>query len=225
MAQGFFLTLEGTEGTGKSTQARRLGEELVRRGWSVVLTREPGGTRLGERLRSILLDADYGEISSSSELFLYMADRAQHVAELIAPALEGGRIVICDRYADATMAYQGSGRGIPRPVIAELNERATRGCRPDLTILLDMEDVAAGLRRAVRRNEEEGLSGVEDRFEGEEMDFHRRVRDGYRALAAEEPDRIRTVPASLSVEETGDSILREVLEALERRGLAPERRD
>jgi dTMP kinase len=225
MAKGFFLTLEGTEGTGKSTQARLLGEELVRRGWPVVLTREPGGTRLGERLRSILLDADYGEISSSSELFLYMADRAQHVAELIAPALEGGSIVICDRYADATMAYQGSGRGIPRPVIAELNERATLGCRPDLTILLDMDDVAAGLRRAVRRNEEEGLSGVEDRFEGEEMEFHQRVRDGYRGLAAEEPDRIRTVPASLSVEETGDSILREVLEALERRGLAPERRD
>lgn len=223
MAKGFFLTLEGTEGTGKSTQARLLGDELAGRGWSVVLTREPGGTRLGKRLRSVLLDADYGEISPSSELFLYMADRAQHVAELINPALEEGKIVICDRYADATMAYQGSGRGIPRPVIADLNERATLGRRPDLTILLDMEDVAAGLRRAVRRNEEEGLSGVEDRFEGEEMAFHQRVRDGYRALADEEPHRIRTVPASLTVGETAERIRQEALTALEVRGLAPER--
>jgi dTMP kinase len=147
-----------------------------------------------------------------------MADRAQHVAEVILPALDAGKVVICDRHADATMAYQGFGRGIARSVIRTLNDRATGGLGPDLTILLDMEDVAAGLRRAVERNEQEGLSGLEDRFEGEAVEFHRRVREGYRILAGEEPGRIKVVPASLPVEETHRMLLDETLKGLAGRG-------
>lgn len=193
--RGFFITFEGTEGTGKSTQVDMLSRELCRRGRRVVTTREPGGTRLGRELRSLLLGLDFAGLSPGAELFLYMADRAQHMAETVKPALDEDQIVVCDRFADATVAYQGFGRGISRDFIVELNREATFGRSPDLTILLDLEDVAAGLQRAVRRNRKKGTDELEDRIEAEEIDFHMRVREGYMALAAAEPERFRVFPA------------------------------
>ena len=214
MGSGFFITFEGTEGTGKSTQASLLGGELRRRGRGVVLTREPGGTRLGDELRKILLGPAHGNLSVMTELFLYMADRAQHMTEVIAPSLREGKIVICDRFADATVAYQGYARGIPREQIEALNSAATSGRYTDLTLLLDLQDVAAGLCQALRRNREEGLEGTEDRFEREERAFHCRVRDGYRAVAEAEPDRFTVLSAALPVDELHRRILGRVLEVL-----------
>jgi dTMP kinase len=214
MEEGFFITFEGTEGTGKSTQAALLGKELRRRGRGVVLTREPGGTRLGEELRKILLGLTYEGLSAMSELFLYMADRAQHMAEVIIPSLQEGKIVICDRFTDATVAYQGFGRGISRERIGALNREATSGKFPDLTLLLDLQDVTAGLRRAMKRNAEEGLEGSEDRFEREETAFHCRVRDGYRSVAEGEPGRFAVFSAALPVDELHQRILGRVLQVL-----------
>ena len=214
MRQGFLITFEGTEGTGKSTQAALLEEELLRRGKNVVLTREPGGTKLGEDLRAILLGHSHAGLSAGAELFLYMADRAQHVDEIVAPALADGKIVICDRFVDATVAYQGFGRGLARKTIDLLNREATSGRMPDLTLLLDMQKVEGALARALKRNSEEGTSGREDRFEKEEMDFHRRVQDGYRKVAEEEPRRFTLFSAGLSIEELRNRILARVLEAL-----------
>jgi dTMP kinase len=217
--KGFFLTFEGTEGTGKSTQVALLSAALREEGRDVVVTREPGGTALGRELRRILLGTALGPISSEAELFLYLADRAQHVAEVIAPALAGGKVVICDRFSDATIAYQGFGRGLDRRMIERLNAGATSGTLPELTLLLDMSDVEEGLRRAVGRNRREGVDGVEDRFEQEKIAFHRRVQEGYRSLAAEEPGRFRLFPATLPIEDLHAMILPAVRSCLpSRRG-------
>ena len=216
-AEGFFLTFEGTEGTGKSTQVALLSAALRQEGREVVVTREPGGTALGKELRRILLGTALGPISSEAELFLYLSDRAQHVTEVIAPALAGGKVVICDRFSDATMAYQGFGRGLDRQMIDRLNAGATSGTLPELTLLLDMPDVEEGLRRAVGRNRREGVAGVEDRFEQEEVAFHRRVQEGYRRLAAEEPGRFRLFPATLPVEDLHGMILSSVRDCLRAR--------
>jgi dTMP kinase len=213
--RGLFITFEGTEGTGKSTQAALLEEELRSRGETVVLTREPGGTPLGRELRAILLGLSHADLSAKAELFLYMADRAQHMEKVIAPSLSGGAIVICDRFTDATAAYQGFGRGLEPSTIETLNHAATSGRLPDLTFLLDLQDVSAGLERAMERNADEGTSGVEDRFEREALDFHRRVRDGYRAIAEANPERFTVLSAALSVEELRRRILGRVLEILQ----------
>lgn len=212
--RGVFITLEGTEGTGKSTQAALLGEELSRLGKNVVLTREPGGTKLGEDLRAILLGHSHAGLSARAELFLYMADRAQHVDEVIAPALAEGKIVICDRFIDATVAYQGFGRGLARETIEFLNREATSGRMPDLTLLLEMPDVEGGLARALKRNSEDGTGGREDRFEREEMAFHRRVQEGYRKVAGDDPRRFAIFSAALSIKELRGRILERVLAAL-----------
>lgn len=207
MGKGFFITFEGTEGTGKSTQAALLGEALRRDGRRVVVTREPGGTELGEELRRILLGVRYGNLAPVAELFLYMADRVQHMAQTVLPALDADGVVICDRFADATVAYQGYGRGIDRDLILSLNAEATLGRAPDLTILLDFGDVGEGLRRAEDRNRRRGAAGKEDRFEREEAAFHQRVQKGYRAIAGENPDRFRILPADTPVEDLHGRIL------------------
>lgn len=214
MKKGFFITFEGVEGTGKSTQAALLGKALHQAGHRVVQTREPGGTRLGVELRKILLGVGYSEISPSAELFLYMADRAQHMAEVVSPALEERMIVVCDRFTDATVAYQGFGRGISRERIHLLNDEATSHRRPDLTVLLEVKDVAEGLRRAVERNLREGLEGREDRFEKEQLEFHLRVQTGYRFLAASDPSRFRVISSEGPVEEVHRKIRAAVEEAL-----------
>lgn len=188
---GYFITFEGVEGCGKSTQIRLLGEILESSGYHVVVTREPGGCRISDKIRSILLDADNRGMHPLTELMLYAAARAQHVAEVIRPALEAGHLVLCDRFTDATIAYQSCGRGIERSTIDTLNTLACQSLSPDLTILIDC-DAEVGLTRARQRIE--ATSGPrEERFELESLEFHRRVRDGYLSLAREEPHRFMKV--------------------------------
>jgi dTMP kinase len=190
--RGLFITLEGPEGSGKTTQGRWLERELRRRGWAVVRTREPGGTAVAEGVRRILLTPE-GRVSSLTELFLYEAARAQHVADVVRPALAKGAAVVCDRYTDATEAYQGWGRGLDRAVIRRLNDLATGGLCPDLTLLLDVP-TSRGLRTARSR-----AAGA-DRIEREPDVFHQRVRRGYLAIARREPRRVRRIPWKEGVE-------------------------
>lgn len=199
MHVGYFITFEGVEGCGKTTQIRLLSELLAARGMRTLLTREPGGCPIADKIRAILLDAENRELSPLAELMLYAAARAQHVTEVIAPALEADKIVLCDRFCDATVAYQSFGRGIDRGVIDSLNLHACQGVTPDLTVLVDC-DPTVGLERARRRIE--ATSGPrEERFELEALPFHNRVRAGYRQLALEEEDRFLIIDGSGSIEE------------------------
>ncbi len=184
-----FITLEGPEGAGKTTQLRPLADFLRGCGYVVVTTREPGGTAIGDQIRHVLHDTTNVAMSPTAEVLLYAASRAQLVAEVIQPALAAGRVVLCDRYADSTMAYQGYGRGLDRDALATLTAIATGGLRPDLTLLLDL-DVERGLAR--RRDEGEEMN----RLDLEAIEFHRRVRAGYLALAAAEPARWQIIDAS-----------------------------
>lgn len=179
------MTLEGGEGAGKTTQARALYEELRAEGRDVVSTREPGGVPLAEAVRAVILDATLGPTDPMTELFLYAACRAEHRSAVIVPALERGAIVICDRYSDATVAYQGFGRGLPIPVVREVCRFSEQGVRPDLTLLVDVPP-AVGIARARRR-------GETTRFEDEAMAFHERVREGYLAQSREEPWRFAVI--------------------------------
>lgn len=209
---GYFITFEGVEGCGKTTQIRRLHERLSAAGYRVILTREPGGCPIADKIRAILLDAENRGMQSLTELLLYAAARAQHVAEVIVPALESGAVVLCDRFTDATVAYQHNGRGIERETIDALNTLACQSIRPDLTVLLDC-DAASGLARAKSRIE--ATSGPrEERFELEKLSFHQRVRDGYLHLAASEPDRFLTVSATGTIAEISDAITGKVLKCL-----------
>jgi dTMP kinase len=209
---GFFITFEGIEGCGKTTQIRNLSERLTSSGFRTVLTREPGGCPIADKVRAILLDAGNQGMVPLSELLLYAAARAQHVAEVILPALTSDAIVLCDRFTDATIAYQHCGRGIDRTTIDALNTLACQSVRPDLTVLMDC-DVAIGLARA--KNRIELSSGPrEERFELETLAFHQRVRDGYLQLAANEAERFLTVPASGSIDEISDRIAAQVRERL-----------
>ncbi|MEZ0575274.1 dTMP kinase [Halodesulfovibrio aestuarii] len=195
-----FISLEGMEGSGKSTVLKKLHKWLESEGYDVVLTREPGGSELGKTLRALLLDAENTDITSEAELFLYLADRAQHVSQVIKPALESGKVVLCDRYADSTVVYQGYGRGLDPNLLHSFNEVATTGLWPDLTLLFDVEP-EIGLRRALSRNIEKGLSRAEGRFEAEAMEFHTRVREGYLTWAALNNKRFAVVDASVTPEE------------------------
>lgn len=191
---GAFITFEGIEGSGKSTQIALLRDHLVRAGRKVVLTREPGGTPIGDQVRKVLLDPANKAMDSTAELLLYAASRAQHLYEVILPALAGGAVVLCDRFSDATLAYQGYGRGLSIDTIRELDRIVTAGLRPLLTLLLDI-DARTGVARARGRNAAQNLH-AEARFENEAIEFHGRVRDGYLALARQEPGRFRLVQAA-----------------------------
>jgi len=184
--KGTFVTLEGPEGAGKTTQVKLLSKELKALGVDHEVTRDPGGTALGKQIRRILLSNDY-VVAPLAELLLYQADRAQHVAEKILPALERGALVICDRYIDSTVAYQGYGRELDFELINTLNRMSTQGLTPDLTILFDIES-ADGLSRL--------HPGGHDRMEREDIEFHRRVREGYRKIAEANPDRFEILDAS-----------------------------
>lgn len=177
-----FITLEGGEGVGKTTQQALLAERLQREGYACVSTREPGGTALGEALRELLLHGD--PLTPLAELFLYAADRAEHVQKCILPALAAGQVVVCDRFTDSTLAYQGYGRGLDLEKIRQLNHLATGGLQPHLTLWLDLPP-EVGLAR----------SGLADRLEQERLEFHRRVHQGFQALAAAEPQRIVRIDA------------------------------
>ncbi len=208
-AAGRFITFEGIEGTGKSTQILRLKERLARSAVPVVLTREPGGTELGAELRSLLLRPSSRALTPTAELLLYVTDRAQHLEELVGPALDRGDLVLCDRYLDATLAYQGYGRGLNVEKILDLHRRPPLDVRPDRTVLIDLEPAVA-LGRARARNRVDGSEGKEDRFERELLEFHERVRAGYLALAAESPERFRIVDGAGSP----DAVERQIVDAL-----------
>jgi dTMP kinase len=196
---GVFITFEGVEGCGKSTQARLFAQRLSGIGAPVRALREPGGTQVGEAIRSILLDPANAGLDARAELLLYEASRAQLVAEVIEPALAAGEVVICDRFYDSTTAYQGYARGIPLGEIEQLNGAATGGLAPDLTIVVDV-DPALGLERACR-----GRDGA-DRLEAEELAFHERVRDGFLAVARVEPERVVVVSGDGTLEEVAERI-------------------
>lgn len=186
--QGKFITVEGGEGAGKSTNLALVRELLGAANKDVVMTREPGGTPLGEQIRSLLLDARQTAMAVDTELLLMFAARAQHLAEVIQPALAQGKYVVCDRFTDATYAYQGGGRGVPQARIAQLETWVQGELRPDLTILLDLP-VAQGLERAGNRS-------TPDRFEREQAEFFEKVRAAYLALARQHPQRYRIIDAS-----------------------------
>lgn len=205
-ARGVFITVEGIEGSGKSTQLKRLAAALKEAGHNCVLTREPGGTPLAERVRAILLDPQEEGVDPLTELFLYAAARRQHVSELIGPALETGAVVLSDRFTDATLAYQGFGRLLDLDQLRHLNDLATGGIYPDLTLVFDLPE-AAGLRRARSRNEASSALMKESRFEAEDLKFHRRVREGYLALAQEDPRRYAVVDAEGSIDEVAKRML------------------
>jgi dTMP kinase len=209
---GFFITLEGIDGCGKTTQARLLVEHLRGKGLDVLHTREPGGTDIGARIRAILLDPESRGMDPMCELLLYSADRAQHVATVIKPALAEGKIVVCDRYTDATAAYQAYARGLGQEVVEILSRIATSGCTPDLTILMDLP-AGYALSRAIDRNND--TASTESRFEEESVKFHERVREGYLHIAQIEPGRVKVVNAAGTVGDISVRITSEVEMALE----------
>jgi len=210
MTRGSFITLEGIEGSGKTTQAAILAQALRSRGRKVMVTREPGGTRAGELVRAIFLDRSIS-LEGTAELLLVLADRAQHVREKLRPALEGGQIVISDRYSDSTIAYQGYGRGLDLKLVRELNRVASGDVIPDLTILLDC-DAETGLLRTKTRAE--NAVRVADRFEGELIEFHQRVREGFRMIARDEPLRIVLLDSARETNQVSADVLRLVLQRL-----------
>ena len=203
MSAGRFITFEGIDGCGKTTQLRMLAQRLRDRGLDVVETVEPGGTSIGRQIRKILLDPANAGLQPRAELLLYFASRAQNVDEVIRPALEAGRTVLCDRFTDSTLVYQGCGRGLDTEVVRELDRIACRGLRPDVTILIDI-DPETSLARARRRNERAGSD--ESRIDDEDAAFHERVRRGYLALAKSEPDRIIAIDGAAGVDEVARSI-------------------
>lgn len=209
-----FITFEGIEGCGKTTQVRRFVKRLKRLGIPLITTLEPGGTRIGRDIRKILLDPRNKNLSPFAELILYAADRAQHVEEVIKPALDEGKWVVCDRFLDATVVYQGIARGQDMELIRILNEKATRGIRPHITYLLDCP-VDMGLDRALKRNEAESQKG-QDRFEREALDFHKAVREGYLALARENQNRFVVIDATLPEDEVEVEIFQHMNPFLDR---------
>ena len=200
LKRGAFITFEGVEGCGKSTQSGLLHEALKKRKAGCVYTREPGGTKLGEKIREIILHSKGVEISDQSELFLFEAARSQIVKEVISPALKAGKTVICDRFSDATFSYQGYGGKIPLDSIKILDRIATGGLKPDLTVLLDV-DTVTGLKRAKSK-------GV-DRMELKDIAYHKRVRAGYLALARRDRSRIKVIKVTGSIEDTFGAVMRE----------------
>lgn len=202
--RGFFLSFEGGEGAGKTTQIARLAHALEHEGHAVVVTREPGGSAIANRVRSLLLDPKMKGLVPMAELFLYEASRAQHVSDTIRPALAAGNIVICDRFADSSVVYQGVARGLKAPLVKALNEMATGGLKPHRTLVLDL-DPRIGLARV-------GSRGVLDRMEQEALSFHKAVRAGFRKLAREEPKRVRLIDASRSRDDIHASICAQLRE-------------
>jgi dTMP kinase len=204
LSQGLFVTFEGVEGCGKTTQVKRLARRLRGLGVAVIVTLEPGGTSIGKNIRRVLLDSKNKALTPLAELMLYAADRAQHVEEIIQPALKSGKWVICDRFSDATVVYQGMARGQDMKLIRLLNNVVTEGIRPHLTFLLDCP-VEVGLRRALGRN----MKG-QDRFEKEAVSFHLKVRKGYLDLARKNKKRFVILDAAASRKEIEAEIIRHV---------------
>ncbi len=199
---GLFITMEGPDGSGKSTQIALLKQYLEKKGYETVLSREPGGTAISEKIRDVILDRENAEMGYRTEALLYAAARAQLVEEVILPALDAGKAVICDRFVDSSAVYQGIGRSLGIEEVYRINEYAIRGIMPDVTFLLDL-DAAEGLRR--KRNQAEL-----DRMESESQAFHEAVAEGYRMLARKYPDRIKRIDGSASIAEIHEQIIREL---------------
>ena len=208
--RGLFITLEGGDGAGKSTQIRNIKSFYEMKGLVVVHTREPGGTQISEKLRDILLDSHNTEMDAVTEMLIYAASRAQHVRELVKPALDEGSVVICDRFLDSSIAYQAYGRGLG-DMVKIVNSYATDGLTPDITFWMDI-DPDAGKERVSKM-------GDFDRLEMEASDFHYRVYEGYKAIAQSEPDRIKRIDASRSVEEISAEIIKYLEEICKKRGI------
>ncbi|UCH20232.1 MAG: dTMP kinase [Deltaproteobacteria bacterium] len=204
-----FITFEGIEGSGKTTQIKHIHRYYQRQGQSCVVTREPGGTEIGEKIRSILLDPQSNTLCPMSELLLYLADRAQHIKELVMPALAAGKTVLCDRFFDATVVYQGYARGVDTRLIHRLHELILEGFKPDATILLDLPP-AIGLSRAWEQIDNGNRKSAESRFETEKLSFHEKVRAGYLELARREPERFHVIDAN----QEEDKVRRDIINAL-----------
>ncbi len=211
---GAFITFEGIDGSGKSTQLRLIASVLRLQGLEIVTTREPGGTTLGQRLRAALLDAQE-QVDPLAELLVFAADRAQHVRRQLRPAIELNHVVLSDRYADSTVAFQGAGRGFDEKLISQIVQLATEGLKPDLTLLFDLP-VAECVARTRRRHEGKNKG---DRIDAEDIEFHTRVRDAYLRIAAAEPERVRLIDASGASQETHQSVVEIILPFLKQRGL------
>jgi dTMP kinase len=205
--KGHFITFEGPEGSGKSTQLRLLSSWLIAHGIEPLITREPGGTRISEQVRAVLHNPDHTEMTAETEILLYSAARAQHVAQVIRPALESGKIVLCDRFYDSTYAYQGYGRGLSLEALRQITTFATRGLVPDLSLYLDVPP-EVGLRRRETGGEEM------NRLDRETLAFHQRVREGYLALLRVEPDRWRTIDATGAIDEVQAAVRAAVAEVI-----------
>jgi dTMP kinase len=214
MPRGLFITLEGLDGSGKTTQIKRLAVWLERRGLKPVITRQPGGTAIGDRIRELLLDSRSTGLAPMTEMALMFADRAQAIAEVIEPALEAGQIVVCDRFTDSTEAYQGGGRGLGSEVVLELHRLVCHNLQPDLTLLL-LPSFDASLGRARRRNRRDAENGKdENRFEQEQDAFHRRVWEKYSEIAAREPKRVVLIAGDQSIDEIHEQVVTAVSERL-----------
>lgn len=213
-----FISLEGTEGAGKTTQINHVSQELTALGYKVIKTQEPGGTLIGEEIRRILLDKNNTVIEPITELLLYNAARHQHIKEVIIPALSDALsddiIVITDRFSDSTIAYQGYGRGIDLDIILKLDKIAAAGLRPDITFLLDVGDPQVGLKRNLEIKKVSGQYPKIDRFELENIEFHKRVRHGFLKIAQVEPDRIVILDGRSSQGELTNQIIKEILKRL-----------
>lgn len=196
MKKGLFITFEGADGCGKTTQMNLLAEYLKKQGREVVLTREPGSNGLGEKIREILLNYD-GEVSDRCESFLFLADRAQNIDTIVNPAVDAGKIVLCDRHTDSSVAYQGYGRGLDIERINMLNNLATNGKKPDITFVFDI-DTETSMKRVGKEK---------DRMESAGFEFHTKVRNGYLEIAKKEPERIKVIDASKSIEEIHQEVL------------------
>ena len=193
------ITFEGIEGSGKSTQIKLVAEYLSQRNVSLVVTAEPSGTDIGRKIGSILFNREHNNMCSETEMFLFCAARSQHVREIIMPSLKQNKVVLCDRFSDATYAYQGAGRGLDNEFIKLINDYSSMLLKPDLTLLFDLP-VEMGLQRANKRNDNLKESSSIDRFEKENMDFHRRIREGYLNILKNDPDRFRLIDANRDVE-------------------------
>ena len=214
---GTFITFEGIDGSGKSTQLRLLEKFLRANGCDALLTREPGGTPLGLRLRAALLDATE-EVDPLTELLVFAADRAQHVRRVLRPALAAGRVAISDRYADATVAYQGAGRGFAPELISQIVELATEGLKPDLTLLFDVSIQESTTRTTRRSTSRSTAKTPRDRLDIEHADFYTRVRDAYLQIALAEPERVKLIDSSGPVEKTQERVRDVIVPFLQSRG-------
>ena len=198
MKRGMFITVEGTDGSGKTTQINLMKSYLEGKGYDVIITREPGGTSIGEKIRSIILDPENKEMNEVTEVLLCASARAQIITELIKPAIDDRKIIICDRFIDSSYAYQGYGRGIELDLITKINNVAICGMMPDITFLFDISPDTALKRRL--------FSSLPDRIEREKLEFHKKVYSGYKALASLYPERIKTINAEKSIEEVFETV-------------------